>query len=151
VRFCYIFSLFQRALGDRSFVIKNRLPCRFNRASSSSFSALRIGLVSAGNIVALYLQEQLPFFTVSPSRAFTSTTRPAATEITGTERAISAVPRRYIQRGRSLIIQPRRQRKLLGMVGLEIVRVQIGLDVCRRRSFGLGISLAFVGIRPKRE
>ena len=89
-----------------------------------------------------------PLVTVSPSLAWISTTRPEASEITGTLRETSALTTPVtLQLGRPLAQFRGGQRELLRVIHRNHVHIGFVFHLRRRRRFGLRIRLA-LGTAP---
>ena len=85
-----VLSLFESALGHGTFIKQDLLTIPLHTGEPLVGFGFEIVLISARDIVALNAHQNLaPFFTSSPRRAFSSTTRPDASETTGTARVIS--------------------------------------------------------------
>ena len=111
-----------------------------------------IVLVGAGYVVALNAQQELAFFdfVAEPGLDFDD---PSGGEGNYRHGAgdIRLHDAGHIQRGSGLVLGRRCQGKLFGMVDVEIVGIEVGLDLRFGRCFGFGIGLVVAGRRAKQN
>ena len=115
-------GLFQRTLGDGALVVKNLRPLELHARQALIVLGLEIGLVGAGDIVAPDSQQAIALFhhVAQPGFDLHNSSRGQRDHGHGAG-DIGLHHASHIQSRRGLVLNRRRQRKLVGVIDFEIV------------------------------
>ena len=139
------FGLFEGTLGDGALLVESLGAFKLDTSQPLVIFGFEIGLVGAGNVVAVNSKQELAFFDYVAEPGFDLDDAPGGEGNHGHGAGdVGLHDAGHVQRGNRLMLDCSDQGKLFGVVNFEIVGVEIGLDGGFGRSFGFGVGLAAV-------